>query len=112
MNYNYKSTSTNYFTGSPRTTTTNYNLLFAGIQVKVDYHFATSKKLDPYVGLGGGLGYFFGSGELNGLKGAYPIYGFAFGLKSYGNKRNALLIELGYDSYSFLKVGYVLGKHK
>ena len=48
------------------------SLFFGGLQVRVDFHFATSQKLDPYFGLGGGAGYFFGSNDLSGLKGTYP----------------------------------------
>lgn len=88
------------------------SIFFGGLQVRVDYHFATSKKIDPYFGLGGGAGYFFGGNDLSGIKGAYPIYGGGFGIKSYGNGKNAFLVELGYDSYSYLKIGYVLGSHK
>jgi hypothetical protein len=99
----YYQSNSNYFSSS---------LLFGGLQVRVDYHFATTEKLDPYFGLGGGLGYFFGGKDLYGIGGTYPIYGGGFGIKSYGKGRNALLVELGYDSYSYLKIGYVLGKHK
>lgn len=88
------------------------SLFFGGLQVRVDYHFATSQKLDPYFGLGGGVGYFFGGNDLSGLKGTYPIYGGGFGIKSYGKGKNAFLVELGYDSYSYLKIGYVFGGHK
>lgn len=90
----------------------NGSLLFGGLQVRIDYHFATSEKLDPYFGLGGGVGYFFGGGDENGIRGAYPIYGGGFGIKSYGKNKNAFLVELGYDSYSYLKIGYVIGRHK
>ena len=90
---------------------TSASLFFGGLQLRVDYHFATSKKLDPYFGIGGGVGYFFGGNDLSGIKGSYPIYGGGFGLKSYGKGKNAFLIELGFDSYSYLKVGYVFGRH-
>jgi len=88
------------------------NLFFGGIQARVDFHFATSQKLDPYFGLGGGAGYFFAGSDGANLMGFHPIYGGGFGIKYYGNSKNALLIELGYDSYSFFKVGYTLGRIK
>lgn len=87
-------------------------VFFGGLQVRLDYHFATSKKLDPYFGFGAGLGYIFGNNDLNSFKGVYPAYGGGFGVKSYGKGKNAFLVELGYDSYSYLKIGYVFGKYK
>lgn len=109
MYYSYKYT---YYDGSGRLRTSTSDLFFGGLQVRVDFHFATSQKLDPYFGLGGGVGYFFGGNDLSGLKGTYPIYGGGFGIKSYGKGKNAFLVELGYDSYSYLKIGYVFGGHK
>ena len=103
----YTTKSTNYGYGSSKS-----SLFFGGLQARVDFHFATSQKLDPYFGLGGGAGYFFGGDDLSGLKGTYPIYGGGFGIKYYGKSKNALLVELGYDSYSYLKIGYTFARHK
>ena len=88
------------------------SVFFAGLQARLDYHFATTKTLDPYFGISAGVGKYVGAGDLKGMKGAYPLYGGGFGVKMYGKHKNAFLIELGYDSYSFLKVGYVFGRHK
>ncbi len=88
------------------------SLFFGGVQLRIDFHFGTTDKLDPYVGLGGGVGYFFGGDDVAGLTGTHPIYGSGFGIKYYGKSKNALLIELGYDSYSYLKVGYTFGGQK
>lgn len=109
MYYQFEYNTYNYYGGSRAETS---NMFFGGLQVRVDYHFATSKKLDPYVGVGGGVGYFFGDNDLNGFKGTYPAYGGGFGIKSYGKGKNAFLAEVGYDSYSYLKIGYVFGKYK
>jgi hypothetical protein len=110
MFYQFSYTDYNYFTR--RWSTQTSDVFFGGLQVRIDYHFATSKKLDPYVGFGGGVGYFFGRDDFSALKGTYPLYGGNFGIRSYGKGKNAFLVELGYDSYSYLKIGYVFGKHK
>ena len=104
-NYSYLYNNGNYYSG-------NSGAFFGGMQVRVNYHFAVNSKIDPYFGVSGGAGYFFGSGGYSGVKGVYPIYGGGFGMKAYGKKTNALLLELGFDSYSYLKVGYVFGSRK
>jgi hypothetical protein len=97
--------------GNPQYSTANFNYFFGGLQVGIDYHFATSTKVDPYVGIRAGAGYFLGDNFLE-VQGINALYGTCLGIRSYGKKKNALLVEIGYDSYSYLKVGYVFGKRK
>ena len=87
-------------------------LFFGATQARLDFHFATTDKIDPYFGIGGGIGYFFGADNLSGLNAVTPLYGGGFGIKAYGKKKNAMLIELGFDSYSYLKLGYTIGNRK
>ena len=106
MYYKYAS-NYNYYYGSK-----NSGLFFGATQARLDFHFATTKKIDPYFGIGGGIGYFFGTDKEIGINQIQPLYGGGFGMKAYGKKTNALLLELGFDSYSYLKVGYVFGNRK
>jgi hypothetical protein len=80
------------------------------LQARIDYHWISSNRLDPYFGIGGGVGVFSNGGLGNG--GVIPLFCGGFGLRIYGKEKNAFLIELGYDSYSFLKAGYVFGRQK
>lgn len=113
-NYKYNDYNTYYNNGNFYTSnvTRNSGLFFGATQLRLDFHFATTEKLDPYFGLGGGIGYFFGSNDLSGFNAVAPMYGGGFGVKAYGKKNNATLIELGFDSYSYLKVGYTIGNRK
>jgi len=107
MYYQYNYDYQYYSGGYTRTSYNESDLFFGAAQVRLDYHFATTSKIDPYFGIGGGLGYFFGSnGVFSSIDQFQPLYGGGFGIKAYGKKKNALLIELGYDSYSYLKLGY------
>ena len=92
--------------------TTKSTLFFGGMQVRCDYHFGTTSKIDPYFGLAAGIGYFVGDKDFGGISGVNPLYGGGFGIKLYGNSMGALLLELGFDSYSYLKVGYTFAKKK
>lgn len=116
MYYNYKYTDVyGYFSNGnyyQSYNTNNSGLFFGATQARLDFHFATTDKIDPYFGIGGGVGYFFGSNKLSGFNAIAPMYGGGFGVKAYGKKNNATLIELGFDSYSYLKVGYTIGNKK
>lgn len=84
----------------------------------INYHFATSKKIDPYVGIASGVGYFinFGEGGFSDegtLSGTMPLfYGFKLGMNVLNKKQNAWSFELGYDYLSYLKIGYTFIKKK
>ena len=80
------------------------------LQARFNYHWISSNKIDPYFGLGGGFGVFSNAGLGN--SGVLPLFCGGFGMRVYGKGKNAFLIELGYDSYSFLKAGYVFGRRK
>lgn len=94
------------------------NLILAAVTVGFNYHFATTYKIDPYVGLGAGVGYYtaFGSSDYGGygsLKGTIPVlYGARIGISTLNKKKNAWTFELGYDYLSHLKVGYTFIKKK
>jgi hypothetical protein len=93
------------------------NLLFGGFTLGANYHIVATEKLDPYVGVSGGVGYFY---DLNGTKdnsyslgGSIPLlYGLKVGVNAYGKSNNAWTFELGYDYLSYLKVGYTFVKSK
>ena len=93
------------------------DLLFGGFSLGANYHIVATEKLDPYVGVSGGAGYFY---DLNGdkdnsysLGGSIPLlYGIKVGVNAYGKSNNAWTFELGYDYLSYLKVGYTFVKSK
>lgn len=101
-----------------RTVPSSSNLILAAASVGANYHFATTKKIDPYAGISAGLGYYylFGGGESSGtgsLNGTIPvIYGLKFGINILNKKQNAWAFEFGYDYLSYLKFGYTFIKTK
>ena len=106
-----------------RTTTerSTFNLLLLAGTVGINYHFGTTKKIDPYVGISGGVGYYVGlfggngsnSGENLSVKGSVPfIYGTKVGMNILNKNNNAWSLELGYDYLSYLKIGYTFINHK
>jgi hypothetical protein len=96
----------------------NTDLFFGGITLGGYYHFETTNKIDPYIGVSVGAGYFFllgGGGDYTySLNGTFPIiYGGNLGINLYGKKkRGAWNFEVGYDYLSYLKVGYTFARRR
>ena len=93
------------------------NMILVGILGGLNYHFATTTKIDPYVGGGAGVGYFTSSSGADNaslrLKGETKVlYNAKLGLNAYTKKNNAWTFEAGYDYLSYVKVGYTFVKHK
>jgi hypothetical protein len=91
--------------------------LFGGISLGVNYHFATTGKVDPYAGVSAGAGYFhlLEEGDTNGygLDGSIPLlYGLKVGANVYNKSNRAWTFELGLDYLSYLKVGYTFVRSK
>jgi hypothetical protein len=94
------------------------NLVFGGLNFGVAYHVTATDKLDPYLGVSAGAGYYY---DLNGnnddnsysLGGSVPLlYGVKVGVNAYDKRENAWTFELGYDYLSYLKVGYTFVRSK
>lgn len=104
----------------PTTDKSTFNLLLLAGTVGINYHWGTTKKIDPYVGVSGGIGYYValfggnGSGAENlSVKGSVPfIYGTKLGMNILNKNNNAWSLELGYDYLSYLKIGYTFINHK
>lgn len=94
------------------------DLFFGGLTLGGYYHFETTNKADPYIGISVGAGYFFllgGDDDYNySLNGTFPIvYGGNLGINLYGKKkRGAWNFEVGYDYLSYLKVGYTFARRR
>jgi hypothetical protein len=93
------------------------SLLFGGLSMGLNYHFANTGKFDPYAGVSVGAGYYY---DINGddknaysLGGSVPLlYGAKFGVNMYTQSTRAWTFELGYDYLSYFKVGYTFVKSK
>lgn len=89
------------------------NLVFGGGTVGLDYHFGNGAKLDPYLGMAAGVGYFWGTHGANDLGLRYKnktvlLLNPKLGVNLYNKKKNAWVLEAGYHYLTYLKVGYLL----
>ncbi len=106
-----------YPSNNPVYTIDNYtNLVIGGGLVGFNYHFISHKKLDPYIGFGTGVAYFWGTHGANdlGLRSknkTLVIFNPKVGMRLY-QKKNAWMVEGGYDNFSYLKVGYSIVKRR
>ena len=91
------------------------------LQIRFDLHFKSYGKIDPYWGIGGGIGYkkdhnlvydVSGGQTINYFYSTIPLPCVGLGLRMYGNGKNAFIMELGYEAYSYFKVGYLFGSQK
>jgi len=93
---------------------TSANLFLVAATAGLNYHFATTDKIDPYLGLSMGIGHYLGlqniyySGEGLLLDKNPLLYGAKFGINVLNKRKNAWTFELGYDYLSYLKVGYTV----
>lgn len=93
------------------------DLLLLGINTGFNYHFATTRVLDPYIGVAGGVGYFTSSRGADQaslrLKGEVPVlYSAKVGINVSNKRKDAWAFELGYDYLSYFKVGYTFVKYR
>jgi hypothetical protein len=93
------------------------DLILGGGTVGFNYHFLTTCNVDPYIGVSGGVGRFWGRGGADQLglrlKGStVALYGAAVGVSFYNKRNNAFIIEAGYDYLSYVKVGYSFARRK
>jgi hypothetical protein len=111
----------NYWNGSYNSSylsEASLNFIFIAATAGANYHFATTTKVDPYVGVSGGVGYFFSFGDgdwsdVGSARGNVPlVYGLKLGLNVMNKSQNAWTFEFGYDYLSYLKIGYTFVNKK
>jgi Trypsin-like peptidase domain len=83
------------------------NLMIYGVQSGISYHFVTANKVDPYLSVNAS----YLKSNQNSLRTSFSPCIF-FGVKINSKNKKALLVEAGYDTFSYLKIGYSFGGRK
>lgn len=89
-----------------------FDAIIPSIDFGGSFHFSSKKKIDPYIKIVTGLAYWIGlSGDFH-FSALTPNYGLKFGANFYGKRNSGFNLEVGYELFSYLKIGYTFGNKK